>query len=356
MAVNINIQTFIDAIGKLSNADQLKLNNVIWKDAMTGNDFAKLHTIKSGVRNGDLIPLGDKGKGYTFMQSTKGLASQCDDLPCDISTTLSTKQWNTGRYTCSVEICYKDLEAKFLDFFNSDKCTLTEITESAFVLFLKDLIAGHVQDSLWVKAYFGENASASTYLNGNDGIFVQLFANIPTTATNRVTILENANTDYATQSALDPQRGFEVFNELYKKRSRTLRKRKDAKIHSTRTLAENYLFWLRDQKQVQCCQKDPTTSTYMEDSLTIWGMPIVIVDEWDEIINDLADFNDGTKWDNPHRAILTYADNMPIGTCEVDAFSNFEVKVNNYTDQFKLKPEYTFDAKVLDFEDVVLAV
>ena len=219
MAYTINVQTYIDAIDKLSNADQLKLQEIIWADSFNGKEFKKYHSnIKTGVRQGDAIPLGKKGNGYTFMNDTAGRASQCDEVECTIDTPLSVKKWEMARYDCKVEFCGKDINQVVADYFNSDLCTAEEMSESVFIDWLSDLIAGRVQDSLWVKTYFGEKASTATYLKGNDGLFVQALAiATPTNTLQRIEIPENALATYALQKNLDPQRGYEVFSGLVEK-------------------------------------------------------------------------------------------------------------------------------------------
>ena len=122
-------------------------------------------------------------------------------------------------------------------------------------------------------------------------------------------------------------------------------------------MALNYLKWLRTQKQVICCEKDPTTATYQLESLTMFGYKIEIINEWDRIIKALPELNNGTKYDNPHRAYIMSSDDYAIGTCESGNFDGApEFKVETYNNKFKFVPEYTINIQLLVEDKFVLAI
>lgn len=356
MAININVQTLVDDITKMSDADSMKLGNLIFAEGFLNPDFKGMHKIIQNVKIGDKIPFADAGHGYDYMKSTKANGSQCDDNVCDTGLVLSSKSWTPGRYNCATEFCYKDLETILLDFFNSDLCSFEEFSTSVFVQYLQTDIGRKLAQSMWTKTYFSEFASTSTYLNGHDGLFVQLEALAAPGSSQRITIAENAQATYALQNALGSTAGFDTFNAMLKARTRAMKKNRTLEIRTTRELAENYQEWLRTEKQVTCCTKDPLTNDYSLETLAIYGTKIVVVDAWDDIINELSDFNNGTKWTNPHRAILIAKDNYPIGTCNDAGFEDARLKKHDYDEKMKIKPEYTFDVKVLRDTEFVFAM
>jgi len=359
--IDVEVQKFIDSIGKLSDAQVVALSKIVWKDNIQGSDIKKYHNILSGVTCNTPIPKGDKGKNWAFMKSSAGLASQCDNNTCDVSVDFSTKLQNPVPYDCSIEECFKDLACKVKDFFGSEKCNDSDPRGTLYAKFISELVGQDLINSHWTKTYFANTGLATDYLSGHDGLFVQYLALAPSAAATpdqRIEISENATATYALQEALGATAGFDVYNAMVEKieKSRTLRKKKGVVIKTTRALAQNYLVWLRNEKQVTCCERDPLKGIYSIDKLSMFGYPIQVVDEWDEIINELPDYNDGTKWDSPHRAVATYKDNEPISTCDEKEMKDFKVKYDDYNEMTKWVAKYTFDVNVLEDTDFILAM
>ncbi len=165
---------------------------------------------KTGVKKGDKIPLADKGKNYNYMKSKEGLTSQCDFNECDVTVKFSTKKWDTHAYNCEVKLCRADLESDFLEYFGT-KCNAETDVQDAFIKFLVDWVNDALIASHWVKVWFTSGSYPTTSgLYGADGLFTQMMGVAQVGSTQRIEIPENKNNDYATQLALDPQRGFEV--------------------------------------------------------------------------------------------------------------------------------------------------
>ena len=361
--IDVEVQKFIDSIGKLSDATKVALSKIIWKDNIEGGDIKKYHNIISGVTCNTPIPKGDRGKDWEYMKSSAGLASQCDENVCDVAVTFSTKLQNPVPYSCSIPMCFRDLECEVKDYFGSEKCNDADPRGTVYASFVSAMVGTRLQNSHWTKTYFANTGLANLALSGHDGLFVQYLAIAPSAVaapTQRIEISENALATYALQEALAADRGYQVYSDIVKlkEKHRTLRKRKGMFIKSTRALAQNYLEWLRDENQNSnnCCDKDPTTGIYDIDKLTIYGYKIQIVDEWDEIIEEVADFNDGTRWDSPHRAVMTYKENEPISTCDSGELADFELKYHDYTNESKWVSKYTFDVNIIEDEDFILAM
>ncbi len=353
-----NVQVFIDAISTFSDAEKVKFSELIFTESTQGTAIGRLHDFRTGVTKDQPIPFADRGEDWEWMKSMAGASSLCDDQPCDPGITTSVKTWDPAPYKCTTEYCFKDLDYKIKDFFNSERWLEGSDVGTFYRAFLVDLISQRIVNSHWTKTYFAAESSGNTALNGHDGLFVQFAAAAPLANTaQRVQISENAGATYAAQ-ALGTTTGFNTFNSIYEKweDSRKLRSRRDLKIRSTRALATNYLRWLRDQKQVSCCERDPVTGIYSIDNLSIFGLPIEVVDEWDFIIDSIADYNTGTAWVNPHRAVLSPRDNEPLGTGDANELSELKIKYDDYTEKTKIVAEYTFDTKVLQDDHVILAM
>lgn len=357
MAITTNIQPLLDDLSKLSDAEKLAMSQLIYKRYVEAANITTVNPIIGGVQCNTPIPKADRGNNWEYMQSTAGLTSQCDDVDDTITITYSTKLWNPVPYKASPEICYKDLACKVKDYFMSEGCSSGDATGTQWAEAVLSVIGENIVRSHWIKAWFGDTGATSTAFNAHDGLFVQMLAVATTGNTaQRYEIAENAEATKAAQLALGATAGLDVFQWMYDNQPDHLFGNSDLRIFATRTLCKNYLKWLQVNKQVECCERDPLTGVYNINNLSIYGIPIVMVKEWDEIILNVSEFDNGTVYDNPHRAVLTYSDNMPIGTCSVDELDNFDVRYDSYTEKTKFVTEYTIDAKVIEDADFLLAV
>ncbi|WP_271729977.1 hypothetical protein [Aquimarina algiphila] len=299
------------------------------------------------------------------MHNAARRASACDSITTEVGVTLSKKTWNTAVYTNAIEFCYKDIDCKLKDFMNSERCSDPDPNGTLYLDFLVDLVGQNIRNSHWTKTYFSGITSTHPALNGHDGLFVQYVAISNSRPEQRITIDENAGATYADQK-LGYTTGYDTYNAIHEamEDSETLREKGDTPIKSTRELATNYLRWLRKEKQVNCCERDPQTNVYTLEGLNIYGRPIKVVNEWDKIIKAVdgegnpifPELNNGTRYTNPHRAVCTYKSNEPIGTCDSGELSNLDIVYNPYDKKTKVESEYDFDVKVLRDTDFILAM
>ncbi len=368
MGLNMDLTPILNEITSQSSAFSLEFAKLIYEKYIGTKSIAEFHAIKTSVKKGAKIPLADQGKNYNYMKSKEGLTSQCDFNECDVTVKFSTKKWDTHAYNCEVKLCRADLESDFLEYFNT-KCDTEMDVEDAFIEFLVDWVNDALVASHWVKVWFtSASYDTNSGLYGADGLFTQMLGIAPESNTKqRVKISENNNDTYAEQLALDPQRAFEVYSKMYDLAitNKGLRGIKGLQIMTTEDLAVNYLQYLRNNNQVNCCfKKDVTQEVYTLGTLNIYGMPIKIVDEWDDIIQgtDLDDnpyfeeLNNGTKYTAPHRAVLTNKDNIPVGTCNKEKLDEVEVLYNPYKRNMSIRSEYEIGSSVVQDSHFILAM
>lgn len=131
------------------------------------------------------------------------------------------------------------------------------------------------------------------------------------------------------------------------------------RIEATAGLVHNYLNWLQANREVNCCFSvtDGVTSTnYAIDRLTYLGIPIVIRHEWDGVIAWEQAKNGTTNLNNPNRAVLTYSNNKPIGTCDEESFKSFDMFYDKKDKEIIIDTATSLDAKVLLPNDFALAM
>ena len=360
--IKIDLQPIFNEITTPNSALNLRFSQVVWDEYVTARRINAFHDMQTGIKCNAKIPLGDKGNTYAFMKDKSGLTSQCDFNQCDITTEFSTKTWDTNEYNCEVTICKKDLECDFLDWWNETGCSEVDDLNDKFIQFLVEWMRDAIINSHWTKVWFAFESSTDESLKGTDGLFTQYLGYAPDGDSKRIVIPENAKTTYGDQDNLDPNRGFEVYSAMYSKmlKNRVLRnKRGNLMIMTTEDLAINYQEYLRTHNQVNCCYKqDVTTEVYALDSLNIYGIPIKIVYEWDDIIRggEFSELDNGTKWDNPHRAVLSWKANQPVGTCNATHLDEVVLLYDQITRKMHIRSEYEIGSKVLLDKQFVLAI
>ena len=159
------------------------------------------------------------------------------------------------------------------------------------------------------------------YFNSIDGLWKQIFAEIPTTASNYVAIAKNAEASYANQAlAADTALGIfrAMFNKIDARFFEAISEGAQPEFLVTRELYQNWQDQLEDKSLVF------TLAEAKEgvNSLSYRGIPIKIRHDWDSNIRAYQD--NGTKWNLPHRALLTVMENIPIGTLSTEDFNNLE--------------------------------
>jgi hypothetical protein len=157
------------------------------------------------------------------------------------------------------------------------------------------------------------------YFNPIDGLFKQIFAEIPTTASNYVEITANAGANYATQ-ALAADTALGIFRKMFNNARfhEAIEEGAQPQLLVTRELYQNYMDQLEDKSLAFTLSetKDGVSS------LSYRGIPIKVRNDWDNNIRAYQD--NGAKWNLPHRAILTVKENIPVGTLSEADLTNIE--------------------------------
>lgn len=361
MAVNIDIAPILANIRDNKSLMSLSMNNLITEYYPETRNVQLFSTLKTDVTCGDVIGFIDMGSDYKFMKSADGLASGCEYNECDINVTTSVKKWDTHKYNCATTICQADLECSFKDYFGLN-CDADADQSNAFLTFIAQWYVGQLQRAHWRNLWFGDSTAATgTDLYGGDGYWIQALAGA-TASGKLVSIPENLQTTYTLQDTLDPQRGFEVYSAIYDMAimdDQLSTREGQLEILTTKRLALNYLKYLRDNNQVNCCFKeDVTQRVYTLDTLNIFGMPIRIVHEWDQIIRTqgFADLDSGTMYSNPHRALLSFKDNLLHGVCSANMLEEVKVIYDEVTELVHFKSKYDLGATIIDEKQLILAI
>lgn len=358
------LDALLAAADTVSKARKANINEVVFQEIIETSDFTKEHSIATGVEANDMVPVMEKTKQWGFLKKSD-IAAGCNFNECTITDDATFVFWNPIKYDCEIIVCLTDpkFTRDFRNFWNLTCDKYDGDIENVFMAYLIERVKEHQNESLWRIAYFDFKANTNTDYAGIDGFFIQWLA-IATLANTdqRVQITENAEVALIDQMNLTADAAKNYYKAMYDKmmtKRPSMMRKQGLKIETTRELAVNYLHWLQENKEVNCCYNlnhDGTTSSgYSLDSLNYLGIPIVIRDEWTEIIQYLAGPTP-VAYDNPHRAVLTYDGNKPVGTCDENKLKEFKIIFDEVEEKVHIRVKTTVDAKVPLEKDFILAI
>jgi len=346
MASAINNGTFTFNPEELKDLSMI-INELTWQDPT----LAEMHDVVEGIKYNTQIvfagQIGLMGKAVTGC------------TPNEISgITLTEKFWTPVREDfrltqCSADVDAQDKLVNQMARMNPDFYNIIEGSQSSVGQYLVAKIIERLPEELFRKVWFNDvdadtianggvltNGTDPDYFNTFDGFFKQMFADATIAKT---TITKNAAASYALQ-ALATVDSIAVLKDMYAKADSRLLNAPDLKFRVTRTLWDGYL------NDLENLQNSGAGNTFINENgqmtLLYRGIPVVKQEIWDRTIASYE--NNGTKWNLPHRAVLSTNANLKVGTLaqgdfgEIDAFYD-RVTKKNYMDGI-----YSIDAKHME--------
>lgn len=337
----------------MNEEEATQVSQAIFEALITGPELSEYHEIETGIHHKTQIPfIGNLGL------VGKKVAS-CDREVNASTIPLTEKFWDPELIGDRLKHCATDVNALLKLFKKAQRINpdfFDRIDSEEF-----GVIIAKVQQAMLVMlnrlVWFGDKAADNVagggvikdgvdvdYFNIFDGLFKQILTEIPTTAANYVAISENAGASYAAQALAD-DKALTVFrgmhNALDARFFVAIEEGAQPELLVTRELMQNYWNTLEDKSlnfSLAETQDGITKMSYR-------GIPIKVRHDWDNNIRSYQD--NGTKFNLPHRAVLTVKENIPVGTVSTDDLNNlvswYEQKDKaNYID-FDLK----LDAKHL---------
>lgn len=324
-----NVLSLVD---DLVTADMVDMSKSIYERQFETNGISETHTVIPGVRHGSVVPiLRDipNPDSFPFVDATS-----CDVTECDLPINSDAVKWSLGLIECRVPICLRSFDENFLLFWNTYRhaCQGEPDMDSAMMKYLMNRFEKNLQLSTWRAAYFGDTNSASAYYDGIDGFFVQAEAGDGI----KIEITENSESTYTDQIAeLTPQDAFDYLVQMYN--SATSLAWFDPSLMEfrvTRTIGSKLVQHLNTLgiTGVECACVDPAKASqgvsYNLGNIMLFGIPVRVHGEWDDIINYSTVLNGGggdNARTDPHRAILTYRENLLIGTNQTECLESLDI-------------------------------
>lgn len=334
MAYTDNFNTeLIGLVTDMVSAEKMQMSEMLYNRAFGASDLATQHEILPGVRSGHVVPILNNNPNpdsFPFVDPTV-----CAPNECDVDNQFSSMKWELGLIECRVPICLRSFDENFLKFFNEFRQTEegTPNLDSGILQFISNRFVQNLVIAKWRAAYFADKDSLNPLYNGINGFFAQAEAR----PDNVIPIAQNDGIGFTEQQFASGENVYNILIAMYEKASITpWFDPANLEYRVTRTMAAKLITWLNRlginaPGTCDCINPNAATArpTFGLQGLTINGIPILVHQEWDLIINGSTELNGGTTANaprtSPHRAILTYRNNLLIGTSLVTALESFDI-------------------------------
>lgn len=323
----------------LSAANKLTIANSIFENSLLAEDIATRHLVVTGVKQGDVVPIIDDSVNYAsfpFISQTS-----CESADCDLGIVFSGKKWDLGLIGCKIAICMKQFSADFRYFFQTNYQVLHNLDmESQLLVYLEAKFKNNFNGAKFRVAYFADTTTLEAdpnyeLLSDFDGFFTQAeagdgvkleFNQTNPTGEEAYAVFEQAYADFMESDWADKQ------GIVWK---------------MTRKMASLWVRWMnglkdRSMYNCECFSADGITAlrTFtLEGQLSIFGIPVEIERDLDGIITQLS-------LDRPYRALLTYRNNLMIGTQETENLSEFDIWYDKSTKEVIIEGEVLIGAMI----------
>ena len=319
------------------------VSKAIFELVIEESDLAEHHEIETGItRKTQIAFVGNPGL-------VGKVQTDCDRAIDDFNIPITQKYWELVTLGIRLKHCATDVNALLKLFkkasrMNPDFYDRIGSQELGLVIAkLEQAIKQMLNRLVW----FGDTAAANVsgagvikngidvaYFTPINGLFKQIFADIPVTAANYVEISENAGASYVAQELTD-DKALAIFRNMHNATDarfyQAIAGGAQPKLFVTRELMQNYWNTL-ENKSLNFSLGETQDGV---SKMSYRGIPIIVRYDWDDNIRSYQD--NGTKFNLPNRAILTLKENIPVATLsesDLDAVTSFYVQKDkaNYMD------------------------
>lgn len=323
---------------------------VIFERAFNDSDLSEYHDIETGV---------DMKKQIVFADRIGLLGKKSEGCtPNDAQGfTLSQKYWDPVIEDFRLKHCQADMPGLLKIFRKAQRMNpdfYDAVGSEEFGVIIA-AVESAMLENMHRKVWFNDTAAETVadggvftngtdldYFNSFDGLFKQIMAEVPTTAKNYVAVAKNAGANYTAQ-ALAADEAYGIFEKMIVAADERLAAAEDKFILTTRSLADNYKATLRNKS---------LGNGYLEvtengkQRLFFDGIEIKVRYDWDRYIKAYQD--NGTKYNLPHRAVMTTKSNIPLGTLSAEDLDKLDVFYDKTQKINIIDGVYTIDAKHLE--------
>jgi hypothetical protein len=340
----------IDPTDLTFNGEEARtLQDAIIESSFENPAVADLMTVYDGIITKKQIPFLGRLSKITKADAGCGTGLQSQNIP------MTEKFWEPANVKMWLDMCAQDLDGSFFVYLRRNGIDRDNLEGTEIASFVVDRMTDAASEDLlriiWFNDVDADNVSGGGVIKNGvsltdytiiDGIWKQIFAVVAADAARKTSIAENANATKVLQLGLAADRAFKVFQAMIAGADSRLVSSPDKIIIATRTLVENYATYLESQgNDASFVRIENGYVTLRYRDTMIYGM-----DFWDRTIQ--ADFDNGTTYDLPHRALLTTPTNLAVGYDISGDVGVVEVWYERKDEKMNFRGKYRVDAKLME--------
>jgi len=332
-------------------ADELRsLNELIVTAILEAPALATYHTLITGIKNDKRIGIVPGTFGLV------GMAAQaCNPVAHCHSLVASEKTWEPKYIEVIIDMCIDELTDSLMRFYIN--CSNPyDLTNTEVFAFLQSILSKDLAKAVFRFAWFGDQAAANfpvgnitpgtpvAFFNVINGLWQQMAAIYAANPLQLQALPGNTQATYALQqSVATPLLMYNAVNAMIDAAITELTIQPDRILLVTRSVMD------RLRRQLQALGTAFQDYKLMVNGIEFatWdGIPIYSVPMWDEIIRAYED--NGTRWNDPHRAVYTTKTNLNIGFTCTSALENILTSYDPRSRYNRMEATDAMDAKIID--------
>lgn len=338
-------------------AEQIRsVKELVYDEVIASPEIDMLQTVFEGI-------VYDKEIGFIGEGGLVGVAGQgCHPEPQAWNIGTRMVKWTPKSWEILIEQCAKDIEAAAAVYSLRTGIDYYDFTSSDYMAIVVEVLTNSVKEFVVRLFWFMDTAAKNVadggqitdgvdkkYFNIIDGFFKQMEVQIAANSAQRITVAENAGTNYAAQK-LSKDKAYEYLNAMTYVNNPVLTGNQEAKIFCTQTFANGYAQYLQGLG-LQVMYENLVNGLK---ALSVNGRLIIPVPTFDKIIQ--AYYNTGAKWINPHRAVFVSKNNLAAGVDSRSSFGDMDIWYNKDERVVKTEMLGKADAKILNPKNFVIAI
>ena len=334
-------------------------SEAVFTAALSNPALADGHFVAQGIQMNTQIPiLGSFGLGGKA-------ANGCTPNTNTGTIVASQKNWVPYLSQDRHVHCQADINQLFKMWPRAAEALRTWDTAPALLAFLEQRVQeatiNNINRIIWMADTGGDTfdngglltiGTDKAFFTQIDGLWKQIgdaVTALTIPAAQKIEVAENAGASYAAQLSLASDRALKVLRGLYESLPAEAFGMAGLKFQITRSLYQNWRAFLEDKSlvfQLSTAEQGSAVMTYR-------GIPIVVRNDWDRNIRAYED--NGTTWNDPHRAVLTPITNIPVATADEGAFNAYDAFYDKVTMSHYIDTAFYLDAKLIEEDKISVA-
>lgn len=349
MPSNINLSTVT-----FNGKEVMSLREAFYQAVFQNPTIDQFHTVVNGIKaKQQMVYLGQFGL-------TGKKITDCGITASTASIPSVEKFWQPQYIGDRIEECFTDLLSSFFVWGLKNGVQKSDLTNTDFALFLEERFSLAAYETALRFAWLG-NTAADTAANGGylansvdpayfnvfNGFWAQAKAIAAADATKHIAIANNAGSTFAAQAFTstdtDNKLVTGIFENMIYGADLRLRGAKDKIIVATQSMVDQYA---RERKAISNIELAYERTESGIDTFKVDGIDVIPFQFLDRHIK--AYENNGTKWNQPHRALFTTKSNLQIGTEEISNLSELDPFYDKKSKLYHIDYAFNLDAKIAE--------